>query len=286
MMCSSPSRMLVRKKTGEEIEMEVPCGRCIQCRIARSREWVCRLTAELSEWDDACFITLTFSDENLTDLSLDKSELQRFFKRLRKSLGERKIKYYACGEYGDTLGRKHYHAIVYGLSVKEGRKLVSDSWPYGRVSVDLVIPERISYVAGYVQKKLIKDKVFVEEHDGLLPPFMVASKGLGASFCDKNAERLMNDLYVRSVDGKVYALPRYYKKRLGIPSDVLMDFSIQSKVDLMHQHGYYRFDENDSESVNDAYMWFILTDTTLPKERIQSTKNALAKRNLGKRKIL
>lgn len=286
MMCSSPSRMLIKKKTGEEIEMEIPCGRCIQCRIARSREWVCRLTAELSEWDDACFITLTFSDEYLIDFSLDKSELQRFFKRLRKSMGERKIKYYACGEYGDTLGRKHYHAIVYGLSVREGRKLVSDAWPFGRVSVDLVIPERISYVAGYVQKKLIKDKDFIEEHPDLLPPFQVASKGLGASFCDKNAERLTNDLYVRSVDGKVYALPRYYKKRLGIPSDALMEISLDSKIELMHSHGFFNFDESDAESVNQRYMWFIQTDRTLPNERIQSTKNALAKRNLGKRKIL
>lgn len=284
MMCSSPSRILTKTKDGEELLLEVPCGRCIQCRIARSREWTCRLTAELSSWDAASFVTLTFSDENYGKPSLDKRDLQLFFKRLRKKLDGRKIKYFACGEYGDTFGRKHYHCLIYGLSVNEGRLIIPDVWPFGRISCDRVNSNRIAYVAGYVQKKLYRDKDFKREHADLLPPFQLISKGLGVDFMNDNSKQLIQNLYVKDVTGKSYALPRYYKRKLEIPTERLHSLSVDSKIELMHSHGISDFDESDAESVEASYYWFSLTNNSLARERIQSTKNALAKKsNFGKR---
>ena len=76
------------------------------CRIARAREWSTRLVQELGFWDQALFVTLTYDDDHLPgDLSVSIDELQRFFKRLRKSLCGRKLMYYACGEYGENFGR-------------------------------------------------------------------------------------------------------------------------------------------------------------------------------------
>ena len=86
------------------------------CRIALSREWATRVLHESDYWDHSCFTTLTYNNEHLPkDGSLHKDELQKFFKRLRKYLGDRKMKYFACGEYGDEGHRPHYHAILFGI---------------------------------------------------------------------------------------------------------------------------------------------------------------------------
>ena len=45
-------------------------------------------------------------------MTLQKSDLQKFFKRLRKKTHE-KISYYAVGEYGDNTQRPHYHIILF-----------------------------------------------------------------------------------------------------------------------------------------------------------------------------
>ena len=60
------------------------------------------------------FITLTYNDNNLPhDLSLNHSHFQKFFKRLRKSLPFKTVRYYMCGEYGDEFKRPHYHACIF-----------------------------------------------------------------------------------------------------------------------------------------------------------------------------
>lgn len=84
----------------------VPCGHCVACRIAKSREWSIRLLGELGYWISSCFLTLTY-DELHVPLSLKKRDLQLFWKRLRKAFYPRKIKYFSCGEYGDQYGRPH-----------------------------------------------------------------------------------------------------------------------------------------------------------------------------------
>ena len=55
--------------------IEVPCGHCVACRIARSREWAVRLLHESEFWDDFCFVTLTYDDEHLFSPSLVPRDL-------------------------------------------------------------------------------------------------------------------------------------------------------------------------------------------------------------------
>lgn len=153
--------------------IEVPCGRCLGCRIAHARMWTVRLMCELKYWKEAGFITLTYNDENLPEFaSLIKSDLQLFYKRFRKELSnekrimeigkgfeesessiscmESKVKYYSCGEYGEK-GRPHYHVILFGYGlasafidgelrkVKNGFVVQSGPlckcWPKGRVHI-------------------------------------------------------------------------------------------------------------------------------------------------------
>ena len=131
MTCTSPFK--VKSLNGHIVD--VPCGRCMACRIARAREWASRIIHEMDYWDTSIFITLTYNEEYLPKHgSIHKRDLVLFFKRLRRDLerDNRKIKYFASGEYGDKFGRPHYHAIVFGLSLREDDKnVVGQNWPYG-----------------------------------------------------------------------------------------------------------------------------------------------------------
>ena len=96
--------------------MQLPCGRCIGCRLEHSRKWALRCVHEASLYDKNCFITLTYDDEHLPkDSSLVKRDLQLFFKRLRKRYPGHLIRYFAAGEYGDNTARPHYHAILFNF---------------------------------------------------------------------------------------------------------------------------------------------------------------------------
>lgn len=118
MTCTRPVRL--------SEEMIVPCGRCVNCRIAHSREWATRIIHEASMYDDTGFVTLTYDDEHLPeDGGLRKKDFQDFLKLLRYHLGDVKIKYYMCGEYGEKNHRPHYHAIMFGVGYNH-RKLVAD----------------------------------------------------------------------------------------------------------------------------------------------------------------
>ena len=83
------------------------------CRQNRARSWSFRCLAEL-QGTTALFLTITYDDENNPGYLL-KKDLQDFHKRLRKAFGP--FRFYACGEYGDTTHRPHYHGIYYGLGM-------------------------------------------------------------------------------------------------------------------------------------------------------------------------
>ena len=94
-----------------DLELIVPCGTCIGCRLDRAREWAIRCYHESKCHVFNSFITLTYSDEKLPPRSeLVKSDLQKFFKRLRDK--GYVFRYFACGEYGPLHGRPHYHLLL------------------------------------------------------------------------------------------------------------------------------------------------------------------------------
>ena len=102
-----------------DMEITIPCGQCIGCRLERSRQWAIRCVHEASLYQDNCFITLTYSPEHLPkDNSLHKEHFQLFMKRLRKAFGQ-KIRYFHCGEYGENFSRPHYHACLFNVDFKD-----------------------------------------------------------------------------------------------------------------------------------------------------------------------
>lgn len=152
----------------------VPCGQCIGCRVERSRQWAVRLVHEGQTHQDNCFITLTYDDEHLpAGGTLVKKHFQDFLKRLRRRLDPVKIRFYHCGEYGEQLGRPHYHAILFGWDFPDKREipgtrakgnpeytsaLLADRWPYGNHSIGSLTFKSAQYVAKYCLKKINGDR--------------------------------------------------------------------------------------------------------------------------------
>jgi len=147
---------------------QIPCGKCRGCRVSRSQQWAIRMMHESAMHSSSSFITLTFRDECLPPLnSICRSDMQNFFKRLRRSLSH-PIRMFYCGEYGDKTLRPHYHACVFGEDFSADRtkyKLtslkhmlynsptLSAAWPYGHAVIGGLSFTSAAYVARYVMKK-------------------------------------------------------------------------------------------------------------------------------------
>lgn len=248
----------------------VPCGKCLACRIAKTREWSLRLLYELKTCDfNASFITLTYDNEHLPlDIGLHKKDLQDFWKRLRKDL-DFKIKYYACGEYGDKNSRPHYHAIIFGLKPdKVLEKLLIDNWSYcdslrftfGK-GYGSVTPDSIGYVTGYVRKKLSGD-LAKQVYGDKQPPFACCSRGLGLGFALENAERIKKDGYCM-FNGSKLSIPRYFLNKLDFKPD--SNFSSISRLDYLNNHLGTHYTPGDYHGRRDLINrdWLELSDERL-----------------------
>ncbi|WNK14789.1 MAG: replication initiator protein [Microvirus sp.] len=245
MICAHPFYR-VSPTGGHTKYLAVGCGRCAPCRAARASDWANRMLWESDYHDQSCFITLTFSEESLLErgtLSVAKSDLQLFFKRVRRLSG-RRLKYFSCGEYGERSGRAHYHAIVFGLGV-EDQELVSDCWSFGRISVSSFAVSRARYTADYLLKEVDGSISLL----GREPPFALMSQGIGKQFAVDNFHRVFRPGRGVTVNGELVRIPRFLRSVLHLKPDLgflrdsvaLHDSRIDSvygDVDLGRRRGF------------------------------------------------
>jgi len=289
MVCTSPVQIKVPVKglVGVVKEMEVPCGKCLACRIKQRAEWSMRCLHELSYWDKACFVTLTYKDN---PLSLSKRDLQLFFKRLRKNLNGRSIKYFAAGEYGDKTFRPHYHVLLYGVGLDNDDKVsVMASWPYAdwsvpsirRRSFGLVEADSIRYVCQYIDKKFsgeLAEEVYYSK--GLEAPFRLLSKGIGLRYCEDNAKQILDLGYI-TVKGVKNSVPRYYLKKLGVDGSFLADYAYYNDCEFVEKATGLNIASGDLYKTLNASLIFKYQDALL-KFRKTRRLNLQAKVNLKK----
>lgn len=222
------------------IPLSLPCGKCQGCRLEHSRIWAVRCVHESKMHSDNCFITLTYNPDHLPENgTLVKEDVQTFFRRLRKAIKKvdrrRKVRYYACGEYGDTNQRPHYHAILFGVDFKDKRpysygpdrqpllwtsEVLNKIWQKGSCMIGAVTFETCSYVARYCMKKVDGAKreaghYLVYTSDGVvserLPEFALMSRrpGIGTPWYDKYGQEVRNHDSI-IFDGKAIPSIRYY----------------------------------------------------------------------------
>lgn len=244
---SSGKRSIVfnRKFGYSDLPIAVPCGQCIGCRLERSRQWAIRCQHEASLYADNCFITLTFDDQHLpSDRSLDVRVFQLFMKKLRKKFqgltpvhdsetGETTfpIRFYHCGEYGETFGRPHYHALIFNFdfpdkvlfSVREGNRLYTSAslqelWPFGFATIGSATFESAAYVARYIMKKRFGDDADAH-YNGRKPEYTTMSRrpGIGARWFEK----YVSDVYPHDrviIRAKQMRPPKYYDRMFELYS--------------------------------------------------------------------
>lgn len=207
--------------------MEYGCGQCMPCRINKQREWVARLQLELLTAPFSCFVTLTYAgEEGPARQWLQKEHAQLWIKRLREFVQPRRIRYFLVGEYGEENQRAHYHAILYGVHLAESA-VIEKSWPFGHVLVGTAEQASLSYVCGYVTKKMTK-----KDHrdlGGRPPEFALMSKkpgigkdavrNLAAAYRTEAGQAAMKrDGYVSRtvrIGPKVFPLGRYLTGHLA-----------------------------------------------------------------------
>lgn len=231
---------------------EVPCGKCIECRLQHARQWAIRCMLEAQEHTHNQFLTITYDDQHLpasdwcdestgeVQGTLRLEDLQQFWKSLRQKLtneAEAKgtdppnIRYFACGEYGKKTLRPHYHAIVFGLDIPDKilykvsprgdkyyvSKWLNSIWKKGYIIIGDVTYESCGYTARYVVKKA-EDQSFVDKLNeyGLHEEFVVMSRrpGIGAAWFDKHQDFDRYDIHYLGLDtGSVsFKPPRYFRK--------------------------------------------------------------------------
>lgn len=193
----------------------VPCGKCINCLKSRRAEWAFRLRSEFINSECAFFVTLSEDDKHLH--ALNKSDLQKLFKCMRKA--GYKFTYYAIGEYGSKKGRPHYHIMFFfkhDVESYDFMQYISKYWHMGNVEVSECNFVRIEYITHYhIRPKNPKNAQFSER------TFQLMSKGIGLQFITPERLayfKLSDDNVVNDVFGNRVNLPRYYRKKFDIPS--------------------------------------------------------------------
>jgi hypothetical protein len=262
MPCYYPQKgfMYVKAKYGKGLVKKPcmrPCGQCRGCRLEQSRQWALRSVHEAQLNEDNSFITLTFRckktcpawiyhhDEKGRYIpgtkciySVDKRDMQLFFKRLRKYYGNYSFRYLACGEYGENLGRRHYHAIIFGIDFKDKEiihqaryksyknrftkstgdntlyksEILGKLWKEGFHTIGDVTFESCGYVARYCMKKITGPQA-AWHYNGRKPEFALMSKGLGKDWYKK----YKTDLYPKdfvTCRGIKMQPPKYYDRLL------------------------------------------------------------------------
>jgi len=223
------------KYSKEYATFQLPCSKCIECRLEFARQWAVRCVHESMIHEDNSFITLTYTDENLTTPKLVYPDFQKFVKRLRKHIDEEKphhskeeksISIFVTGEYGEQTKRPHWHALifnwrptdtVYKYSNDRGDKiynseLLSQIWGKGIAEIGQVTFESAGYCARYAAKKLIHGND--ESHDYQPISKRSSHHAIGKRFIEKYWQDIFNYGKVTLQNGQSCGIPRYYEKWL------------------------------------------------------------------------
>lgn len=222
--CITPFYVKQGLTTNEKIP--VPCGKCPPCMKRRTSGWSFRLVKEGEISKTALFVTLTYDTGHvpITEKgykTLDKTDVQKFFKRLRK-ISSSKLKYFAVGEYGTKRMRPHYHIILFNAHKENVHKAwMINNKMLGSVYIGSVSDASIGYTLKYMQKP---GKIPIHKNDDRQKEFQLMSKGLGKSYLTDNMinwhkNDIENRMYVPIKDGKKIAMPRYYKDKMYSESE-------------------------------------------------------------------
>lgn len=231
----------------------ISCGRCIECRKKKKREWLVRLSEEIKEDNKCMFVTLTFSDKEFNKLSRkvinritqnDEEENQvcikavrMWLERIRAKTGK-SVKHWLITEKGEDFGRIHLHGIVWADT------WILKEWGYGYVSHGTYVNERtINYITKYVTKVNEKYRNFIGK--------ILTSKGIGKVYIDKNKGIGKADEY-RTRKGFIINQPDYYRRNIYSDEE-------RERLWIENQERGYRYICGEKVSTENLEEWENLT---------------------------
>ena len=196
------------------------CGKCLECRKQKQREWLVRMSEELRHDPNAYFMTLTFSEEKLEEYKkLCNSEdpniiatkaMRLMLERCRRKLGH-SVKHWFISELGHNgTERVHLHGLVWGIGMD---KLVEEKWQNGITFTGTFVNERtINYITKYITK--------IDEDHKEFTGVILCSPGIGGGYLkrgdsDKHIYKKGETIETyRLRNGAKINLPTYYRNKL------------------------------------------------------------------------
>lgn len=220
--------------------IQVPCGKCLNCRIDRRNTLEDECNYEYSKFGYGCFLTLTYDDPHILSLlrkdkngntvaTLQRSDYRNFIKLLRRNIDYYKLsnnttcnknfKYLVVGEYGGNgqkFDRPHFHILLFGLDFKVCRKLFSNTWKGGFTDARPILKGGIRYVLKYCDKQQSNQEAEkLYDDNNIERPFCFHSIGLGSGLWKDNLNFIKNNNYCyQTKHKKLRPIPIYWRNKL------------------------------------------------------------------------
>lgn len=216
----------------------VGCGKCMECKKQKAREWTVRLQEEIKENKNGKFVTLTFSNESIKELAKEIKGLngydldneiatlatRRFLERWRKKYKKSVRHWFVTELGGNGTENIHIHGIIWTDKLNE----ISEIWKYGFITIGerrydngkeknnktigYVNEKTINYIVKYVNKTDEKHKEYNSK--------ILTSAGIGKNYMkrpdsklNKYQENNTKETYTTR-QGIKLAMPIYYRNKI------------------------------------------------------------------------
>lgn len=207
----------------------VGCGKCIECKKQKSRGWQVRLNEEIRHNKKGKFVTLTFSNESIKELSKEIKGLngydldneiatlatRRFLERWRKKF-KKSVRHWLVTELGGNGTENiHMHGIIW---TEEESETIDKIWKYGKTWIGdnknggYVNEKTINYIVKYVNKTDEKHKEYNSK--------ILTSQGIGKQYIERSdsnrnkyKEKETKETYTTRTGTKIN-LPIYYRNKI------------------------------------------------------------------------
>lgn len=211
-------------------KVPIGCGKCIECRKQKAREWQVRLLEDVRHNTNGKFVTMTFSNESIKKISglikglkgyerdneIATKATRLFLERWRKKY-KKSLRHWLVTEIGHNGTENiHMHGIVW---TDESLEEVERVWTYGWVwkgkgekRINYVNEKTVNYLVKYVNK--------IDKAHEYYKPKILTSAGIGKGYTERtdwkknkyNGDET-NETY-RTRTGHKIAMPIYWRNKI------------------------------------------------------------------------
>lgn len=177
------------------LAVPVGCGKCMECMKKKGREWQVRLLEDIRHNKNGIFVTLTFSNESIKEISekyiektikgydrdnaIAKKGVRLFLEKWRKKFGK-SARHWLVTELGhEGTENIHLHGIIW---TDHKREDIEERWGHGIVWTNdvkkgYVNEQTVNYITKYISKQDLEHKYY--------KPIVLTSQGIGKGYLER-----------------------------------------------------------------------------------------------------